>query len=268
METKICNLIKIIILAIIEGITEWLPISSTGHMIIVEKYLNVKKLFNNLNFYDLFIVVIQLGAVCAVIIKYFNLLNPLNKNNKKEKYLNWIYIIITTIPAAILGFLLDDLIFEKLFNNVVVSIMLIAYGIIFLFIDKITFKKRTLNFKTALLIGFFQILSLVPGTSRSGIMIIVGIILLGDKVLSTEYSFMCSIPIILGASLLKTIKYLNNNKIILNDLILLLIGMIISFIISKIVLDKLIKFVKNKSLKSFGIYRIILGIIILLTLIF
>ncbi len=265
---KIINLIKIIIIAIIEGITEWLPISSTGHMIIIEKYLKIKEIFSNDNFYELFLVVIQLGAVSAVIIKYFKLLNPLEKENKKNIHTNWIYIIFSTIPVAIIGYFLDDLLFSKLYNSVIVSFMLIGYGILFLFIDKINFKKKNINYKIALLIGIFQILALIPGTSRSGIMIIAGIILLGDKVKATDYSFMCSIPIMLGASFLKIIKYLNNFKIINSDLVLLLIGMIIAFIVSKIVINKLMKFVENKSLKGFGIYRIILGFIILITLLF
>lgn len=265
---KIINLIKIVIIAMIEGITEWLPISSTGHMIIIEKYLKIKEIFSNDNFYELFLVVIQLGAVCAVIIKYFKRLNPLRKDNKNLIFRNWCYIIFSTIPVAIIGYFLDDLLFSKLYNSAFVAIMLIGYGIVFLFIDKINFKKRNINIKIALFLGIFQILALIPGTSRSGIMIIAGIILLGDKVKATDYSFMCSIPIMLGASFLKIIKYLNNFKIINSDLLLLLIGMIIAFIVSKIVLNKLIKFVEKKSLKGFGIYRIILGIIILITLLF
>lgn len=265
---KIINLIKIIIIAIIEGITEWLPISSTGHMIIIEKYLKIKEIFSNDNFYELFLVVIQLGAVCAVILKYFKNLNPLSQKNKNVIFSNWSYIIFSTIPVAIIGYFFDDLLFSKLYNSVVVAIMLIGYGIIFLFIDRINFKKRNINNKIAIFLGLFQILALIPGTSRSGIMIIAGIILLGDKVKATDYSFMCSIPIMLGASFLKIIKYLNNFKIINTDLVLLLMGMIIAFIVSKIILNKLIKFVEKKSLKGFGVYRIILGIIILITLLF
>lgn len=265
---KIINLIKIIIIAIIEGITEWLPISSTGHMIIIEKYLKIKEIFSNDNFYELFLVVIQLGAVCAVILKYFKNLNPLSQKNKNVIFSNWSYIIFSTIPVAIIGYFFDDLLFSKLYNSVVVAIMLIGYGIIFLFIDRINFKKRNINNKIAIFLGLFQILALIPGTSRSGIMIIAGIILLGDKVKATDYSFMCSIPIMLGASFLKIIKYLNNFKIINTDLVLLLMGMIIAFIVSKIILNKLIKFVEKKSLKGFGVYRIILGIIILIALLF
>lgn len=265
---NIINLIKIIIIAIIEGITEWLPISSTGHMILIEKYLKIKEIFSNDNFYELFLVVIQLGAVCAVILKYFKSLNPLSQKNKNVIFSNWSYIIFSTIPVAIIGYFFDDLLFSKLYNSVVVAIMLIGYGIIFLFIGRINFKKRNINNKIAIFLGLFQILALIPGTSRSGIMIIAGIILLGDKVKATDYSFMCSIPIMLGASFLKIIKYLNNFKIINTDLVLLLMGMIIAFIVSKIILNKLIKFVEKKSLKGFGVYRIILGIIILITLLF
>lgn len=265
-NVKIINIIKIIIMAVIEGITEWLPISSTGHMIIIEKYINVKNIFNNLNFYNLFIVVIQLGAVFAVVSKYFKKLNPFKQNEKKETFQIWLYIVIATIPAGIVGFLFDDLLFTNFYHIIIVSTTLIFYGIIFLFIDKIKFKKQKLNLKTAFLIGIMQILALIPGTSRSGIMIIAGIIFLGDKTKATEFSFMCSIPIIFGASLLKIWKYLINDKIIITDLILLLIGMIIAYLTSKMIINKLIKYVENKSLKIFGIYRIILGILIFIIL--
>lgn len=265
-KVKIINIIKIIIMAVIEGITEWLPISSTGHMLIIEKYLNVKHIFTIEKFYDLFLVLIQLGAVFAVISKYFKKLNPFKQNERKENFQTWVYIVIATIPAGIVGFLFDDLLFTNFYHIIIVSITLIIYGIIFLFIDKIKLKKQKLNLKTAFLIGIMQILALIPGTSRSGIMIIAGIIFLGDKTKATEFSFMCSIPIIFGASLLKTYKYLINYKIIITDLILLLIGMIIAFIISKIILNKLIKYVEKNSLKNFGIYRIILGLLIFIIL--
>ncbi len=262
---KILNLLKIIIIAIIEGITEWLPISSTGHMIIFEEITDIKKIFvAGYAFYDLFLVVIQLGAVSAVFFKYFRQLNPIKSPNKQMVYRTWINIIACTIPAAIIGYFFDDLLFAKLYNIWVVALMLILYGIIFLFIDKLNFSKKEINIKTALIIGLFQVLALIPGTSRSGILIIAGILIFGDKIKATEFSFLGSIPIIVGASILKILKYQKDYQFVNSDLILLIIGMLVSFITSLLVLDKLIKFVRTKSLKIFGVYRIAIGIIIFL----
>lgn len=266
---KIFNIIKIIIIAIVEGITEWLPISSTGHMIIVEKIIDIKNIFVNKEaFYDLFLVVIQLGAVSAVMVKYFMKLIPKKNSDNQSIYQNWLYIIVSTIPAALIGIIFDNILFSKLYNVLVVSIMLIIYGIIFLFIEKKKFKKQKLTIKTAFIIGLFQVLSLIPGTSRSGILIIAGIMVLGDKIAATEFSFLCSIPVIFGASLLKIIKYLAVYNFVNSDLILLIIGMLVSFIVSVFVLNKLVDFVSKKSLKFFGFYRIVLGITILIILLF
>lgn len=266
---KIFNIIKIIIIAIVEGITEWLPISSTGHMIIVERVMDIKSIFVNKDaFYDLFLVVIQLGAVSAVIIKYFSKIIPKKNSNNKLVYQNWLYIIVSTIPAALIGLIFDNILFSKLYNVLTVSIMLIIYGIVFLFIEKVKSKKQTLSIKNAFIIGLFQVLSLVPGTSRSGILIIAGILVLGNKIAATEFSFLCSIPVIFGASLLKIIKYLSVYSFVNSDVILLIIGMLVSFIVSVFVLNKLVNFVSKKSLKFFGFYRIALGIVILIILLF
>lgn len=266
---KVINLIKIIIIAIVEGITEWLPISSTGHMLLVEEYLKIKKIFiGGESFYELFLVVIQLGAVCAVIFKYFKTLNPFNKKNNNRVLKNWLFIIASTIPAAITGLIFDEMLFSKLYKSIVVGSMLIIYGIIFLFIEKREYKNKEMTIKRAFLIGLFQILALIPGTSRSGILIIAGIIILGNKVSATKYSFLCSIPIMFGASMLKIIKYGKINTFYSSDLLLLVIGMIISFIVSLIVIEKLLSFVRNHHLKGFGIYRIVLGTIVILALLF
>lgn len=264
---KILNLIKVILIGIIEGVTEWLPISSTGHMIIVEKIINMKDIFINKDaFYDLFLVVIQLGAVSAVIIRYFRKILPSKNSDNRVIFKNWLYIIISTIPVVIVGLVFDNILFSKLYNVIIVAVMLIVYGIIFLFIENKKFKKQELNIKTAFLIGLFQILALVPGTSRSGILIIAGIVVLGDKVAATEFSFLCSIPVIFGASFLKIIKYLSVYKFANSDLMLLIIGMLVSFGVSILVLNKLVNIVSKKSLKYFGVYRIILGIVIFIIL--
>lgn len=262
------DIIKSIILGIIEGITEWLPISSTGHMILVNEFLklNVTK-----EFMEMFLVVIQLGAILAVVCMFFQKLNPLKKDKEeRNKTINlWIKVIIGCIPAGIIGILFDDKIDELFYNAPTVSITLIVYGILFILIENYRKdKKTTINTlenitpKLALYIGLFQLLSLIPGTSRSGATILGGLLLGLDRSIAAEYTFFLAIPVMFGASFLKILKF--GLAFTSSELIILLTGMITAFIISIITIKYLLKYIKKNDFKIFGIYRIILGIIVIL----
>lgn len=263
------EIIKAVILGIVEGITEWLPISSTGHMILVEEFVK----FNASDkFMEMFRVVIQLGAIMAVVLLYFKKLNPFS-SNKSSKQKNdtiniWIKVIIGALPAGILGVLFDDWFDAKFYNYQTVAVTLILYGILFIIIENRNKGKvpRIKNFKelsypTALGIGFFQVLSLIPGTSRSGATILGGIILGASRNISAEYSFFLSIPVMFGASALKLLKFGFNFTGL--ELAVLLTGMITAFIVSVVAIRLLIKYIKNNDFKVFGWYRIMLGILVL-----
>ena len=261
------DILKSIILGIIEGITEWLPISSTVHMILVNEFL---KLNVTEEFMEMFLVVIQLGAILAVIFMFFKKLNPFKKDKKeRESTINlWIKVIIGCIPAGIIG-LLYDKIDEFLYNATTVSITLIVYGILFIIIENYRKnKKSTTNSlvsitpKVALYIGLFQLLSLIPGTSRSGATILGGLLLGLDRSVAAEYTFFLSIPVIFGASLLKILKF--GLVFTSSEILILLIGMITAFIVSVLTIKYLLKYIKKNDFKIFGIYRIILGIIVIL----
>lgn len=264
------EILKAIFLGIVEGITEWLPISSTGHMILVEK---IMPLSLSEEFKEMFFVVIQLGAILAVIFIYFNKLNPisLKKTDRQKKgiYMLWFKVILACIPAGIIGLLFDDIIDEKFYNYQTVASMLIIYGILFLYVEKSnekrTFKIKTidsLTYKTAFIIGLFQVLALIPGTSRSGATI-VGAMLIGtSRVVATEFTFFLAIPVMLGASLLKILKFgLHFSSI---EMQVLLVGSVVSFIVSIFAIKFLVTYIKNNNFKPFGYYRIALGIVVLL----
>lgn len=264
------EIIKVIILGIIEGITEWLPISSTGHMILVDEFirLDVTDAFK-----EMFLVVIQLGAIFAVIILFFNKLNPIDNKKTDSEKLNilsiWLKVIIGIIPAGIIGLLLDDWLNTHFYNYVVVSIMLIFYGAIFIFIENKNKEKESkindfsqLTFLTAFFIGLFQVLSLIPGTSRSGATILGGILLGTSRRIAAEFSFYLSIPIMIGASLVKIYKF--GFEFTGQEVILLITGMIVAFIVSIFAIKFLLGYIKKKDFKVFGYYRIVLGIIVLL----
>ena len=265
----ILELLKVIILGIVEGITEWLPISSTGHMVLIEELIkfNASEEFRNM-----FRVVIQLGAILAVVVLYFGKLNPLSPSKSaKARYLTfilWFKIIIACLPAAMLGFLIDDWIDDHLYNGFVISMALIIYGVLFIMIEN-SHKKRadgitnvySIDYQTALFIGFFQVLSLIPGTSRSGATIIGGMILGASRAVSAEFSFFLGIPIMFGASLLKLVKFGFNYTTA--EIIYLLVGMLTAFIISIFSISFLLNWVKKHDFKFFGYYRIALGIIVL-----
>jgi undecaprenyl-diphosphatase len=264
------EIIKTIIIGIVEGITEWLPISSTGHMILVDEWihLNMSDAFK-----EMFLVVIQLGAIMAVVVLFFNKLNPLslkkNKQEKKETMEIWYKVIIAVLPAAIIGLLFDDWLNDHLYNYITVASMLVVYGVLFIIIEnknktkipKITSIKE-LSYKTAFFIGMFQVLSLIPGTSRSGATILGAILLGTSRFIAAEFSFFLSIPVMFGASILKIYKF--GFVFTSSEIITLLIGMITAFIVSIITIKFLLSYIKNHDFKVFGWYRITLGIIVII----
>lgn len=265
MGINFIELLNSLILGIVEGITEWLPISSTGHMILVND------LIGNTGFTasDLYIYVIQLGAILAVVTLYFKKLNPFSPSKsqaeKKETWQMWFKVITACLPAAIIGLLLNDYM-EQFENSYVVSAMLIIYGIAFIFVEKgkhIT-KVTDINsmtYKTALLIGAFQVLSIIPGTSRSGATIL-GAILIGcSRSVAAEFSFFLAIPVMLGVSLLKIVT--GGLQMTGAEIVILITGMVIAYIVSMLSIKFLMNYVRKHSFKAFGYYRIVLGIIVL-----
>lgn len=262
------EIIKAIVLGIVEGLTEWLPVSSTGHMILVDEFmsLNVSKAFM-----DMFLVVIQLGAILAVVTLNFDRLNPFSKRKtylkKRQTISLWGKVIVGCIPAAVIGLAFNDYMEEHFMNAQVVAFTLILYGVLFIIVENYN-KHRTpsikdidyLDYKTALIIGFFQVLSLVPGTSRSGSTILGGILFGTSRVVATEYTFFLAIPVMFGASALKLFKFGLNYTF--EEVILLLVGMVVAFIVSIISIKFLLRYVRTNDFKAFGWYRIILGLIV------
>ena len=264
------DIIKTIILGIIEGITEWLPISSTGHMILAEEFL---KLNVSSQFWEMFLVVIQLGAILAVLVLFFKNLFPWGfkktKEETKKTFNLWFKILIACIPAGIIGVLFNDKIDELFYNYWTVAVTLIIYGFLFIVIENYNKNKQPqvkeeskITYKQAFLIGVFQLLALIPGTSRSGATILGGLILGLDRSVAASYTFYLAIPIMFGASLLKFIKFglLFTNT----EMMILIIGMLTAFIVSILAIKFLLKYIKRNDFKIFGYYRIILGVIVLL----
>lgn len=269
------DVLKAILFGIVEGITEWLPISSTGHMIILEDLLNCQESLGT-EFWSLFLVVIQLGAILAVVLCFFSKLWPFgSKKTKEEKVHTWILwrnVLIACIPAAVIGLLFDDWLDEHFYNFITVALTLIVYGILFIVIEIIN-KKREFKFtdckdmtwKLALIVGCIQLLALIPGTSRSGVTILGAMIIGFDRSTSAEFSFFLSIPVMFGASLLKIVKYvLGDNPITSAQVSFLAIGMIVAFLVSLVVIKFLLKFIRKHDFKCFGVYRIVLGIILII----
>lgn len=263
------ELLKAVFLGIVEGITEWLPISSTGHMILVEEFIQLSA---SEAFKEMFFVVIQLGAIMAVVLLYFHKLNPFarekTQQEKRETLQIWFKVIVGVIPAAVLGLLFDDWLNARFYNYQTVSVMLILYGFLFIIIENRN-RNRTpkinrfqdLSYLTAFLIGIFQVLSLIPGTSRSGATILGAIILGTSRYIAAEYSFFLSIPVMFGASALKLFKF--GFSFTGTEIAILLTGMIVAFIVSVISIRFLLKYIKNNDFKAFGWYRIILGILVI-----
>lgn len=266
------EILKSILFGIVEGVTEWLPISSTGHMILLNEFINLGV---SEEFYKLFEVVIQLGAILAVVVIYFKTIFPWGFKKTKEdtkKTLNlWGKILVACVPAAIIGILFDDWLDEHLYNSIVVSLALIIYGIIFIIIESKNFGKRNvkkledITYKQALGIGGFQLLSLIPGTSRSGSTIIGGLILGLERSVAAEFTFFLAIPVMAGASLLKLLKYILDFGLVFKEgeLLLLGVGCLVAFIVSILIIKFLINYIRKHDFKPFGWYRIALGILVL-----
>lgn len=262
--------LKIIVFGLVEGFTEWLPISSTGHLILVENIVNLNV---SEDFMNVFRVVIQLGAIMAVVVLYFRRLNPFDPGKKASQrnatWQLWIKIIIACIPAAIVGILLDEILDEYLYNPPVVAAMLIIYGILFIVLEKhnefVDFpikKVSQINYLNAFYIGLFQLLALIPGTSRSGATIL-GAMLLGcSRTAAAEFSFFLGIPVMFGASLLKIVHYGLAFPAI--EIFYLIAGMVIAFLVSMYSIQFLMDYVKRHDFRFFGYYRIILGVIVLI----
>lgn len=268
------ELLKAAFFGIVQGITEWLPISSTGHMILFEQFIhmNVSK-----DFWDMFLVVIQFGSILAVVLLYFHKLNPFSPKKspvqKRDTWSLWGKVLVAVIPAAVIGLLFDDFITEKLYGYVTVAITLIVYGIAFIVVENMDRTKHPtirnfeqLDYKTALFIGVFQILALIPGTSRSGSTII-GATLLGcSRYVATEFSFFLAVPVMLGASLLKIVKFFIKTGIGFTgtEIGILLVGMIVAFVVSVFAIKFLMGYIRKHDFKAFGYYRIALGIIVII----
>lgn len=271
------ELLKAILFGIVEGITEWLPVSSTGHMILLDEFIKLKV---SREFYEMFQVVIQLGAIAAVILLFFHKLNPFSPQKsevqKKNTWQLWFKVIVAVLPSAVIGLLLDDWMEAHLYAEkvraIVVSTTLIVYGVAFLYVERLnqgkSLKVKTvydIDYRTAILIGCFQCLSLIPGTSRSGSTIL-GAILLGvGRSAGAEFSFFLAIPTMLGASALKLLKFmLPGASATGTEIAVLLVGCVVSFIVSVLVIKGLMEYVRKHSFSLFGIYRIVLGVIVLL----
>ena len=265
----IIELLKAVLLGIVEGITEWLPISSTGHMILLDEFIQLKA---SPAFKEMFLVVIQLGAILAVVLLYFNKLNPFSRRKtsrqKRDTLAIWGKVIVGILPAAVLGVLFDDWLDEHLYNYITVAVTLILYGILFILVENRNKTRRPtvrsfhdLSYQTAFQVGLFQVLSLIPGTSRSGATILGGILLGASRPLAAEYSFFLSIPVMFGASALKLVKFgLHFTGM---ETALLITGMIVAFVVSIAAIKFLLSYIKNNDFKAFGWYRIVLGILVI-----
>lgn len=264
--TLLIELLKSLLLGIVEGITEWLPISSTGHMILVNEFIGNEGFTAS----DLYIYVIQLGAILAVVTLYFHKLNPFSPKKtaaeKADTWQMWFKVIVACIPAGVIGLALNDFM-DKFENWCVVSATLILYGIAFLFIEKkgrktTTTTIRGLSYKTALLIGAFQVLSIIPGTSRSGSTILGAMILGCSRAVAAEFSFFLAIPVMFGVSFLKIVT--NDVAMTGGDVAALLLGMAVAYIVSLAAIRFLMDYVKKHNFKAFGVYRIVLGVVVIL----
>ena len=269
----IIEVIKAILFGIVEGITEWLPISSTGHMILLNDLI---KLQVSEEFYELFEVVIQLGAILAVVVMYFKVIFPYGfgkgKEDTKKTYSLWGKILVACLPAAIIGVLFDDILDKYLYNSLVVSLMLIVYGVIFVILDEKKIKGKKIDsldgitYKQALGVGAFQLLALIPGTSRSGATIIGGLLCGLNRNVVAEFTFFLAIPVIAGASLLKLLKNVMDIGFVFSglEITILLVGSVVAFIVSLIIIKFLLSYIRKHDFKVFGYYRIVLGILVLL----
>ena len=266
------EILKVILLGIVEGITEWLPISSTGHLILVDEFV---KLGASEAFKEMFNVVIQLGAILAVVVLYFQKLNPFSpkksKTEKADTIQLWMKVIVACIPAAVLGILFDDWMEAHFHNYVVVSLMLVIYGVLFIVVENWNKKNKPavtqlseLSYKTALIIGGFQVLSLIPGTSRSGATIL-GALLIGvSRYVAAEFTFFLAIPVMFGASGLKILKFvMEGGGFTGMEAAMLIVGCVVAFFVSVLAIKFLMGYIKKNDFKVFGYYRIVLGVLVL-----
>ena len=268
----ILELLKSLLFGIVEGITEWLPISSTGHMILLNEFLSLNV---SEEFWEMFQVVIQLGAILAVIVLFFGKLNPFAPSKtaaeKKGTWRLWGLVILAVLPSAVIGLLLDDWLDEHFYNYITVAVALIVYGVAFILIEKLRKNQRTrvervedLTARDALLVGGFQVLAVIPGTSRSGSTILGGMLFGLSRTAAAEFSFYLAIPTMAGASLLKAVKYfLEGNVPSAQEWVLLGVGCLVAFLVSLLVIRYLMDYVRRHSFSAFGIYRIVLGILVL-----
>jgi len=270
------DVIKAVLYGIVEGITEWLPVSSTGHMILLDEFV---KMDVSADFWNMFLVVIQLGAILAVVLLYWNQIFPWDfsqearkehRVNKKEIWMLWAKILVACIPAAVVGLILDDWIDEHLYNGYVVATMLILFGILFIIVENKNKGKEPviktlddIDFKTAFIIGLFQLIAaMFPGTSRSG-STIVGALMIGvSRTVAAEFTFFLAIPVMFGASLLKIVKF--GLAFSASEIAILLTGTVVAFIVSVIVIKFLMSYIRKHDFKVFGWYRIILGAVVLI----
>ena len=271
------QLLKAALMGLIQGIAEWLPISSGGHLLLLNEFLPLQ---GSDSFFQLFDVLIQLGSILAVVVLYFRRLNPFapskSRQEKQTTWSLWFKIIVAVIPSGVIGVLLDDLIEEKLNGLPVIAAALIIYGIIFLFLDRLERGKHArriqnaeeIDYKTAFLVGCFQILALIPGTSRSGSTII-GALLLGlARPAAVEFSFFMAIPTMLGASLLKCAKFvMNGGNLAGGEIAAIVMGFAVAFAISLAVIRVLVRYIRTHTFRAFGIYRILLGLAVIAWLI-
>lgn len=272
METFI-EILKAIFIGIVQGITEWLPVSSTGHMIIANEFVQLDV---SAGCWDLFEVITQLGSIIAVIILFFDKLNPWSKNKdevmRKKTWSLWFKVVVAVLPAALIGILLEDWLDEHFYNFIVVAVALVAYGVLFIVIERINKNKKykiedvyDIDYVTAIKIGCFQVLSLIPGTSRSGSTILGASTVGVSRTAAAEFSFFLAIPVMLGASALKVFKafVLDGLTLTLTEWVVLITGTAVAFLVSMIVIKFLMNFVRRHSFESFGWYRIGLGIILI-----
>lgn len=263
------EIFKVVILGIVEGITEWLPISSTGHMILVDEFikLNVTPAFK-----EMFLVVIQLGAIMAVVALYFEKLNPFSRRKnamqRRETFSLWYKVIAACVPAAVIGLKFDDMMEAVFYNYQTVAVTLIIYGVLFIVIENWNKNRRPvvntleeLSYGRAILIGIFQVLSLIPGTSRSGSTILGAILIGTSRQVAAEFTFFLAIPVMFGASLLKMLKF--GFSYTAAEVTALLIGMFVAFVVSVLAIKFLVGYIKTNDFKAFGWYRIILGALVI-----
>lgn len=272
MVLNFIEILKVIFLGIVEGITEWLPISSTGHMLLVDEFftLNMSKEFK-----EMFFVVIQFGAILAVVAMFWSKMFPFQFRDKtqgiikKDTFSLWFKVAVACVPSAIIGVMFDDFLETHLHTPIIIAAMLILYGILFIIIERrnklrtpTTTELADMGYKTAFMIGAFQVLSLIPGTSRSGATII-GALLIGvSRIVAAEFTFFLAVPTMIGASAFKLLKF--GFQFTIEELVALILGMIVAYIVSVFVIKFLMSYIKKHDFKVFGWYRIVLGVIVIL----